>query len=78
MKIIIYASTFFSNYRHIFKNIEVTLSLLVRAMYIYCCSSRTSRSLWITQSTQRQRRGCNRSSRDPKKDGKRPSGWKPL
>jgi len=36
-----------------------SLSLLVHATYIYCCSSRTSRSWWITQSTQRQRRGCN-------------------
>jgi len=24
-----------------------------------CCSSRTSRSWWITHSTQRHRRGCN-------------------
>jgi len=37
----------------------ITLLLLVRATYIFCCSSRTSRSWWITQSTQRQRRGCN-------------------
>ena len=35
----------------------ITLLLLVRATYIYCCSSRTSRSWWITHST--QRRGCN-------------------
>jgi len=34
-----------------------TLLLLVRATYIYSCSSRTSRSWWITHST--QRRGCN-------------------
>jgi len=27
--------------------------------YIYCCSSSTSRSWWITQSMQCQRRGCN-------------------
>ena len=26
----------------------------------WCCSSRTSRSWWITQSTQHHRRGCNR------------------
>ena len=31
--------------------------------YTYgCCSSRTSRSWWITHSTQRQRRGCNKSN----------------
>ena len=28
-------------------------------IYIYCCSSRTSRSWWITHSTQCHRRGCN-------------------
>ena len=39
--------------------IEITLLLLVRATYIYFCSSRTSRSWWITQSTQHHRRGCN-------------------
>ena len=38
---------------------EITLLLLVRATYIYFCSSRTSRSWWITQSTQNHRRGCN-------------------
>ena len=38
---------------------EITLLLLVRAAYIYCCSSRTSRSWWITQSTQYHRRGYN-------------------
>ena len=27
--------------------------------YVWCCSSRTSRSWWITQSTQHHRRGCN-------------------
>jgi len=32
-------------------------------IYIYCCSSRTSRSWWITQSTQRQRRGSNNAVR---------------
>ena len=37
----------------------ITLLLLVRATYAYCCSSRTSRSWWITHSTQRHRRGCN-------------------
>jgi len=33
-----------------------SLLLLVRAIYIYiyCCSSRTSRSWWVTHSTQRQ------------------------
>jgi len=37
-----------------------SLLLLVRATYTYCCcSSRTSRSWWITQSTQHHRRGCN-------------------
>ena len=35
------------------------LLLLVCATYMCCCSLRTSRSLWITHSTQRQRRGCN-------------------
>ena len=40
---------------------EITLLLLVRATYIYFCSSRTSRSWWITQSTQHHRRGCNNS-----------------
>jgi len=30
-----------------------------RHVYIYCCSSHTSRSWWITSSTQRQRRSCN-------------------
>jgi len=29
------------------------------APHIWCCSSRTSRSWWITQSTQHHRRGCN-------------------
>jgi len=38
---------------------EITLLLLVRTTHIYFCSSRTSRSWWITQSTQRHRRGCN-------------------
>jgi len=33
--------------------------LLVRTTCIYCCSSCTSHLWWITQSTQRQRRGCN-------------------
>ena len=37
----------------------ITLLLLVRATCIYCCSSRTSRSWWITHSMQRHRRGCN-------------------
>jgi len=30
-------------------------------IYIYCCSSHTSCSWWITHSTQWQQRGCNRS-----------------
>jgi len=30
----------------------ITLLLLVHAIYTYCCSSRTSRSWWITHSTQ--------------------------
>jgi len=33
--------------------------LFVPHIYIYCCFSCTSCSWWITQSTQRQRRGCN-------------------
>ena len=37
----------------------ITPLLLVRATYLWCCSSRTSRSWWITQSTQHHRRGCN-------------------
>ena len=40
-------------------SIGITPLLLVRATYIYFCSSRTSRSWWITQSTQHHRRGCN-------------------
>jgi len=30
-----------------------------RHIYVWCCSSRTPRSWWITQSTQHHRRGCN-------------------
>ena len=30
-----------------------------RHIYVWCCSSCTSRSWWITQSTQHHRRGCN-------------------
>ena len=30
-----------------------------RHIYEWCCSSRTSRSWWVTQSTQHHRRGCN-------------------
>jgi len=30
-----------------------------RHIYVWYCSSRTSRSWWITQSTQHHRRGCN-------------------
>jgi len=40
-------------------SIWITPLLLVRATYIYFCSSRTSHSWWITQSTQHHRRGCN-------------------
>jgi len=29
-----------------------------RHIYVWCCSSRTSRSWWITQSTQHHRIGC--------------------
>ena len=36
--------------------------LLARPTHIYCFSSRTSRSWWITLSTQRHRRGCNSSN----------------
>jgi len=35
-----------------------------RATYIYFCSSRTSRSWWITQSTQHHRSGCNSGSKE--------------
>ena len=34
-------------------------SIIACSRHIYFCSSRTSRSWWITQSTQRHRRGCN-------------------
>jgi len=37
------------------------LLLLARATHIYFCSSCTSHSWWITQSTQRHQRGCNSS-----------------
>jgi len=30
-----------------------------RHIYLWCCSSRTSRSWWITHLTQHHRRGCN-------------------
>jgi len=41
----------------------ITLFLLVRATYKYgFCSSRTSRSWWTTDSTQRQPRGCSSST----------------
>ena len=30
-----------------------------RHIYVWCCSSRTSRSWWITHLTQHHRRGCN-------------------
>jgi len=43
-------------------SIGITLLLLVRATYICFCSSRTSRSWWITQSMQHHRRGCNTSN----------------
>jgi len=55
-----YVQSFTSYYRQSF-HARTTLLLLVRATYIWCCSSRTSRSWWIAQSTQRQRRGCNNS-----------------
>jgi len=47
-----------TNLSHVY-NLVITLLLLVRATYIYCFSSCTSRSWWITHSTQRHRRGCN-------------------
>ena len=31
----------------------------LRHIYVWCCSSRTSHSWWITQSTQHHRRSCN-------------------
>jgi len=34
-------------------------STIVRATYIYFCSSSTCRSWWITQSTKHHQRGCN-------------------
>jgi len=40
----------------------VTLLLLVRATYVWCCSSRTFRLWWITHLTQHHRRGCNNTS----------------
>jgi len=36
-----------------------------RHIYVWCCSSRTSRSCWITQSTQHHRRGCNNAKLQP-------------
>jgi len=44
---------------HQVHSIGITLLLLVLATYISGFSSSTSRSWWITQSTQRHRRGCN-------------------
>ena len=41
------------------RSIGITLLLLVRATHVWCFSSRTSRSWWITHLTQRHRRGCN-------------------
>ena len=38
---------------------EITLLLLVRATYVWCCSSRTFCSWWTAHSAQRQWRGCN-------------------
>ena len=38
---------------------QCLLLLLARATIFWCYSSRTSRSWWITQSTQHHRRGCN-------------------
>jgi len=35
-----------------------------RHIYVWCCSSRTSRSWWITQSTQHHRRGRNNTMVD--------------
>jgi len=37
-------------------------SIIACSRHIYYCSSRTSRSWWITHSTQRYRRGCNSSN----------------
>ena len=37
----------------------ITLLLLVRATYIYCCSSHISHSWWITHSMQCHQRCCN-------------------
>ena len=53
-----YVQSFTCSY-HQKLNATITLLLLVRATYVWCCSSRTSRSWWITQSTQHHRRGCN-------------------
>jgi len=44
-----------------------SLLLLVRATYIYCCFSRTSRSWRITQSTRRHQSGCNMGVRGSRK-----------
>jgi len=41
------------------KQQEFTLLLLLRATYIWCCSSRTFRSRWTAHSLQCQQRGCN-------------------
>ena len=42
-----------------------------RHIYVWCCSSRTSRSWWITHLMQHHRRGCNNT----KLDSKSRSGW---
>jgi len=37
----------------------ITLIACSRHIYVWCCSSRTSHSWWITQSTQHHQRGCS-------------------
>jgi len=41
------------------------LLLLAHATHVYFCSSPTSRSWWITQSTHHHRRGCNTTKTIP-------------
>jgi len=42
----------------------ITLLLLVRTTYIWCCSSHTFCSWWTVHSAQRQPRGCNNCNID--------------
>jgi len=52
-----------SNNRDHARNLSYYCLLALHIQWFH--SSRTSRSWWITQSTQHHRRGCNNSNRDP-------------